>query len=154
AHEYGYGRVTERTEDIEFFHYMKLVRFLMLWREIVTRLEPHPAASESYELKHMLALGFLNEHPIRAEAVAFFEKYINPNPRGFEFLAGVFYYKRNDFARAMPLVEKYLSEGGEDLFAFVVLCDIAKLSHDIVALKKLFDTYDVDALDGTPEQLM
>lgn len=72
AHEYGYGRVTERTEDIEFFHYMKLVRFLMLWREIVTRLEPHPAASENYELKHMLALGFLNEHPIRAEAVAFF----------------------------------------------------------------------------------
>lgn len=154
AHEYGYGRVTERTEEIEFFHYMKLVRFLMLWREIVTRLEPHPAASESYELKHMLALGFLNEHPIRAEAVVFFEKYITPNPRGFELLAGVFYYKRNDFARAVPLIEKYLSEGGEDLFAFVVLCDIAKLSHDIVALKKLFDTYDLDALDGAPEQLM
>jgi len=154
AHEYGYGRVTERTEDIEFFHYMKLVRFLMLWREIVTRLEPHPAASESYELKHMLALGFLNEHPIRAEAVAFFEKYITPNPRGFELLAGVFYYKRNDFARAVPLIEKYLNEGGEDLFAFVVLCDIAKLTHDIVALKKLFDTYDLNALDGTPEQLM
>ncbi|WP_122509345.1 PIN domain-containing protein [Pseudomonas viridiflava] len=154
AHEYGYGRVTERTEGIEFFHYMKLVRFLMLWREIVTRLEPHPAASESYELKHMLALGFLNEHPIRAEAVAFFEKHITPNPRGFELLAGAFYYKRNDFARAVPLVEKYLSEGGEDLFAFIVLCDIAKLSHDAVALKKLFDTYDIDALDGTPEQFM
>ncbi|KPB98015.1 hypothetical protein ALQ72_04494 [Pseudomonas syringae pv. maculicola] len=154
AHEYGHRRVTERSEAIEFFHYMKLVRFLMLWREIVSRLEFHPAAGESYELKHMLALGFLNEHPIRAEAVAFFEKHIIPNPHGFELLAGVFYFKRNDFRRSVPLVEKYLNDGGEDLFAFIVLCDIAKLSHDIPALKQLCDTYDLSTLDGTPEQLM
>ncbi|MCU0121767.1 hypothetical protein N8H74_26195 [Pseudomonas sp. B2M1-30] len=154
AHAYGHNRVTERSEAIEFFHYMKLVRFLMLWREIVLRLEFHPAVSENYELKHMLALGFLNEHPIRAEAVAFFEKYIIPNTQGFELLAGFFYFKRNDFQRSVPLVEKYLNDGGEDLFAFIVLCDIAKLSHDILALKKLFQTYKLSSLVGTPEQRM
>jgi hypothetical protein len=154
AHTYGYGLVTERTEAIEFFHYMKLVRFLMLWREIVLRLEFNPAASENYELKHMLALGFLNEHPIRAEAVTFFENYVIPNPRGFELLTGIFYFKRNDFPRSVPLVEKYLNDGGEDLFAFIVLCDIAKLSNDAPALAKLFDTYDPSSLEGTPEQRM
>ncbi|QLG90713.1 hypothetical protein HZF02_01540 [Pseudomonas yamanorum] len=154
AHSYGHSRVTEHSETIEFFHYMKLVRFLMLWREIVLRLELHPAASESYELKHMLALGFLNEHPIRAEAVTFFEKHIIPNTQGFELLAGFFYFKRNDFQRSVPLVEKYLNDGGEDLFAFIVLCDIAKLSHDISALKQLFQTYNLSSLDGTPEQRM
>ncbi|NNB41834.1 PIN domain-containing protein [Pseudomonas chlororaphis] len=154
AHSYGQSRVTERSETIEFFHYMKLVRFLMLWREIVLRLEFHPAASESYELKHMLALGFLNEHPIRAEAVVFFEKHILPDTQGFELLAGFFYFKRNDFQRSVPLVEKYLNDGGEDLFAFIVLCDIAKLSHDISALKQLFQSYNLSSLVGTPEQRM
>lgn len=152
AHAYGHDRVSEHSEIIEFFHYMKLVRFLMLWREIVQRLEFHPAASESYELKHMLALGFLNEHPTRAEAVEFFEKHIIPNPQGFELLSGVFYFKRNEFSRAVPLVERYLDNGGGDLFAFIVLCDIAKLSNDVVALGKLFDTYDPSSLEGTPEQ--
>lgn len=154
AHSYGHSRVTEHSETIEFFHYMKLVRFLMLWREIVLRLEFHPAANESYELKHMLALGFLNEHPIRAEAVTFFEKHIIPNTQGFELLAGVFYFKRNDFQRSVPLVEKYLNDGGEDLFAFIVLCDIAKLSHDVSALKHLFNTHNLSSLNGTPEQRM
>lgn len=152
AYSYGHSRVTERSETIEFFHYMKLVRFLMLWREIVLRLEFHPAASESYELKHMLALGFLNEHPIRVEAIDFFEKHIIPNTQGFELLAGFFYFKRNDFQRSVPLVEKYINDGGEDLFAFIVLCDIAKLSHDISALKQLFQTYNIGSLVGTPEQ--
>lgn len=152
AHAYGHDRVSERSEVIEFFHYMKLVRFLMLWREIVLRLEFHPAAGENYELKHMLALGFLNEYPIRAEAVEFFEKYVISNTEGFELLSGVFYFKRNDFPRAVPLVEKYLENGGGDLFAFIVLCDIAKLSNDTIALKKLFDTYDPGSLEGTPEQ--
>ncbi|WP_404397671.1 hypothetical protein LG309_07730 [Stutzerimonas chloritidismutans] len=152
AHAYGSDRVSERSEVIEFFHYMKLVRFLMLWREIVLRLESHPAASENYELKHMLALGFLNEYPIRAEAVDFFEKYVIPKPEGFELLSGVFYFKRNDFSRAVPLVEKYLENGGSDLFAFIVLCDIAKLNNDNIALKRLFDTYAPGSLEGTPEQ--
>lgn len=154
AHAYGYRRVTERSEHIEFFHYMKLVRFLKFWREIVARLEAYPMAVESYELKHMLALGFLNERPIRAEAVAFFESYIVPNSQGFELLAGAFYFKRDDFQRSVPLVEKYLREGGEDLFAFVILCDIAKLNHDIDALKKLFETHDLRALVGTPDQFI
>ncbi|WP_455809051.1 tetratricopeptide repeat protein [Pseudomonas koreensis] len=152
AHAYGHDRVTEHSETIEFFHYMKLLRFLTLWREIVQRLESHPALSDNYELKHMLALGFLNEHPIRAEAVAFFESYVIPNPQGFELLAGVFYFKRNDFLQAVPLVEKYLSDGGTDLFAFVVLCDIAKLSSDSPSLAKLFNMYDPSCLEGTPEQ--
>ncbi|MNQ62848.1 hypothetical protein D3C85_772090 [compost metagenome] len=152
AHAYGHDRVSDRTEVIEFCHYMKLVRFLMLWPEIVLRLESHPAAHENYELKHMLALGFLNEHPIRAEAVDFFEKYVIPNPEGFELLSGIFYFKRNDFPRAAPLVERYLDNGGDDLFAFIMLCDIAKLSNDNIALKKLFDTYDPESLEGTPEQ--
>lgn len=152
AHSYGYSRVTEFSEVIEFFHYMKLVRHMMLWQEIVSRLEPHPAAIENYELKHMLALGFLNEHPIRAEAVDFFEKHIIPKPQGFELLAGCLYFKRNDFKRSVPLIEKYMDNGGQDLFGFIVLCDIAKLSHDTSALKQLFDTYDLTALNGTPEQ--
>ncbi|GLH36203.1 hypothetical protein [Pseudomonas moraviensis] len=154
AHSYGYTRVTERSEVIEFFHYMKLVRHMMLWQEIVSRLESHPAAIENYELKHMLALGFLNEHPIRAEAVDFFEKHIIPNPQGFELLAGCLYFKRNDFKRSVPLIEKYINNGGQDLFAFIVLCDIAKLSNDTSALKQLFDTYDLTTLHGTPEQRM
>ena len=154
AHSYGHSRVTEHSETIEFFHYMKLVRFLMLWREIVSRLEFHPSANESYELKHMLALAFLNEHPIRAEAVAFFEEQIIPNIEGFELLAGFFYFKRNDFQRSVPLVKKYLNDGGQDLFAFLLLCDIAKLSHDISALKQHFQTYSLSSLDGTPEQRM
>lgn len=152
AHSYGHSRVTEHSETIEFFHYMKLVRFLMLWQEIVLRLEFHPATSESYELKHMLALGFLNEHPIRAEAVTFFEKHIIPDPRGFELLAGSFYFKRNDFQRSIPFLEKYLEDGGEDLFAFILLCDIAKLRHDISALEQYFQTYNPNHLDGSPEQ--
>ncbi|MFK3973540.1 hypothetical protein ACI2KS_22745 [Pseudomonas sp. NPDC087358] len=152
AHFYGHGRVNENTESIEFFHYMKLVRFLMAWQEIVFRLEFHPAASENYELKHMLALGFLNEHPLTAEAVVFFEKYIIPNPDGFELLAGVFYFKRNDFARSIPLVEKYLNEGGKDLFSFIVLCDIAQLSNNAPELAKIFNTYDLSSMEGNPEQ--
>lgn len=152
AHSYGHNRVSERSETIEFFHYMKLVRFLMLWREIVLRLEFHPSTTESYELKHMLALGFLNEHPLRAEAVIFFEKHIIPNVQGFELLAGIFYFKRNDFDRSVPLIEKYLHDGGEDLFAFIVLCDISKLSHEISTLQQLFHTYNVNSLVGTPEQ--
>lgn len=35
AHSYGYSRITDHSETIEFFHYMKLVRHLMLWPEIV-----------------------------------------------------------------------------------------------------------------------
>ncbi|MDD1150991.1 hypothetical protein M5G25_22155 [Pseudomonas sp. TNT2022 ID357] len=154
AHSYGYSRVTEHSEVIEFFHYMKLVRHLTLWQEVVSRLESHSAAIENYELKHMLALGFLNEHPIRAEAVDFFEKQIIPKPQGFEFLIGFLYFKRNDFKRSAPLIEKYIEDGGQDLFAFIVLCDIAKLSHDALALKQLFDTYDLTTLHGTPEQRM
>lgn len=152
AHAYGQGRVTDRSETIEFFHYMKLVRHLMLWREIVTRLEHHPAAIESYELKHMLALGFLNEEPIRAEAIEFFEKHIIPEPQGFELLAGCLYFKRNDFIKSAPLINKYLEDGGKDLFAFIVLCDIAKLNNDIKSLNSLFETHDLSVLTGTPEQ--
>lgn len=154
AHSYGYSRVTERSEVIEFFHYMKLVRHLMLWQEVVSRLESHPAAIENYELKHMLALGFLNEHPIRAEAVDFFEKHIIPKLQGFELLVGLLYFKRNDFKRSVPLIEKYIDDGGQDLLAFIVLCDVAKLSHDTSALKQLFDTYDLTTLQGSPEQRM
>jgi hypothetical protein len=152
AHAYGNDRVDEYSDAIEFFHYMKLVRFLMLWREIVLRLEFYQAVNDNYELKHMLALGFLNEHPIRAEAVTFFEKNIIPCSEGFELLSGVFYFKRNDFARAIPLVQKYLDSGGHDLFAFVVLCDIATLSNDLSTLKTLFNTYSPESLEGTPEQ--
>lgn len=152
AHAYGKSRVTDRSETIEFFHYMKLVRHLMLWREIVTRLEHHSAAAESYELKHMLALGFLNEHPIRAEAVNFFENHIIPKPQGFELLAGCLYFKRNDFEKSIPLIKKYLEDGGKDLFAFIVLCDIAKLRNDTESLNNLFETYDLSDLNGTPEQ--
>lgn len=152
AHSYGYSRVTDRSETIEFFHYMKLVRHLMLWREIVARLEPHPAANDSYELKHMLALGFLNEHPIRAEAVEFFENHIIPKPEGFELLAGCLYFKRGDFKKSVPMVRKYLENGGQDLFAFIVLCDIAKLSNDTKELKRLFESYDLSDLTGSPEQ--
>ncbi|MCO8166238.1 hypothetical protein NJC40_00385 [Pseudomonas sp. 21LCFQ02] len=154
AHSYGRNRVTEKSEVIEFCHYMKLVRYLMLWQEIVSRLESHPFAIVNYELKHMLALGFLNEYPIRTEAIDFFEKHIIPEPKGFELLVGCLYFKRNDFKRSVPLIEKYIKNGGKDLFSFIVLCDIAKLSNDGLALTKLFDTYDLTAFDGNPEQRM
>jgi tetratricopeptide (TPR) repeat protein len=152
AHSYGYSRVNDCSETIEFLHYMRLVRHLMLWREIVARLESHSAATESHELKHMLALGFLNEHPIRREAVEFFEKHIISNPQGFELLAGCFYFKRNDFKKSAQLVRKYLEDGGQDLFAFIVLCDIAKLSNDAEMLNQLFENYELSGFTGSPEQ--
>jgi hypothetical protein len=154
AHQYGHDRVDKNSETIEFFHYMKLVRFLMLWKEIVSRLEFHPLIKDNYELRHMLALGFLNEYPLRSEAIVFFERYVIPNPDGFDLMLGVFYFKRNDFLKAIPLIRRYLDKGGDDLFAFIVLCDIAKLNNDKESLTLLFDTYDALSLEGNPEQRM
>ncbi|SPY99988.1 Uncharacterised protein [Pseudomonas luteola] len=154
AHSYGLNRVSEDTDEIEFLHYMKLVKFLMLWDEIIMRLDVYRHASDNYELKHMLALSYLNEHPIRSEGVDFFKEKILPYVKGYELLAGLFYYKQNDFTASKELIELYLEEGGNDLYAVIVLSNIAKLDNDDAYLDKILNGYDIKIMSGTPEQRM
>ncbi|WP_312271566.1 hypothetical protein [Pseudomonas sp.] len=154
AHSYGRSRVNEDTDDIEFLHYMKLVRFLMLWDEIITRLQTYRHASDNYELKHMLALSYLNEHPIRSEGVEFFKEKVLPSVENYALLAGVFHYKQNDYKSSKENIESYLDQGGKELYAVIVLSDIAKLSNDDAYLKKILNSYDVTAMSGSSEERM
>ncbi|MGO4003722.1 tetratricopeptide repeat protein [Pseudomonas fluorescens] len=153
AYDYGSKLINDQTDVIEFFHYMKLARSLMMWKEIVVRLSVHPDVGENYELKHMLALAFINEHPLRAEAVHFFEE-LALDPSGFEMLLGIYYCKRNVFEEARRYIAQYYSSGGADLYGFLVLIDMAKNERDIEALSELFTKYDTDQFDGPPEQWM
>ncbi|WP_457792513.1 hypothetical protein [Pseudomonas syringae] len=154
AAEYGETRITENSEVIEFHHYIKLLQFLQDWREIVSRLVSYPAVDESDELKYILTLGFLNEGQISSEAADFFDKKILPNPKGYELLCGIYFAKLNDFARSAPMMQQYLENGGTDLLAFIVLCDMAKLSNGAQELVDIFKAYPPEALNGTAEQRM
>ncbi|MCK8664858.1 hypothetical protein M1M11_08170 [Pseudomonas azerbaijanoccidens] len=153
AHSYGYSRVGSDTDVIELHHYMKLVRFLLDWKEVITRLSPLPEVHENYELKHMLALAYVNEHPIRVEGASFFEA-LKQEPRGFELLLGIFYFKRKDYSSAASFIEQYYSSGGRDLYGFLLLCEMAKLNGDSAGLADAFSIYDPEELEGTPEQFM
>jgi len=153
AHAYGSDLISESSDVIEFYHYMRLVRSLMKWKEIVLRLPAFPDALDNYELKYMLALAYLNEQPLRVEAVSFFEE-LAEDPKGFELLLGIFYLKRSRFDEAPDFISKYYASGGRDLYGFLALIDIAKMRSDRKALQELFSNYDPDFYDGTPEQWM
>lgn len=153
AYVYGAKFVDDKTDVIEFFHYMKLARSLMMWKEIISHLCVCPDVADNYELKHILALAFLNEHPLRAEAVRFYEE-LTLIPRGFELLLGIFYFKRNVFGEARRFIGEYYSSGGTDLYGFLALIDMAKNERDTVALSEHFSKYDIDQFDGPPEQWM
>lgn len=153
AHSYGAAIINERSDFIEFFHYMRLVRSLMIWKEIVLRLPTFPDALDNYELKHMLALGYLNEQPMRAEAVEFFEE-LSEDPKGFELFLGIFYFKRRRFESAPELIASYYESGGRDLYGFLALIDMAKMQNDTEMLKKIFCDYNPSLYDGSPEQWM
>lgn len=153
AHAYGESIESESVDVIEFCHYMKLVASLMLWKEVVLRLSSFPDAMDNYELKHMLALGYLNEHPLRVEAVEFFEA-LEENPRGYELLLGIFFFKRRQFEKVAGFIDSYYESGGRDLYGFLALVDIAKIRSDKEALAKLFLDYHPERYDGTPEQWM
>jgi hypothetical protein len=153
AHSYGFTRVGNESDVIEFYHYMKLVRFLQDWKEIVTRLASHPEVQDSYELKHMLALGFVNEYPLRLEGVAFYED-LKINPKGFELLLGIYSFKRKDYEGAKFYFRQYYSSGGRDIYGFLVLCEIAKLNGDDDGLLSVFSEFQPMELDGPPEQFM
>lgn len=153
AHDFGVVHVTERSDVIEFHRYMLLLRTLMKWREIVSRLTTFPDALDDYELKHILGVAYLNEHPLRAEAVKFFEE-VASEPEGFELLLGIFYFKRRLFDKVPAVIERYYESGGRDLYGFLALLDIAKIQNDKSSLAKLFAGYDPSLYDGTPEQWM
>ncbi|MDU8264702.1 hypothetical protein RX830_01520 [Pseudomonas syringae pv. actinidiae] len=154
ARTYGGSRVGSGSEVIEFHHYMKLLLYLAGWSDIVSRLVKYPGLEDSYELKHMLGLGFLNEGQISSEADDFFKKQVLPKPKGFELLCGVYYAKLNDFERSIPMIEQYLNNGGADLFAFIVLCDMAKLSGSPASLVDIFQRFPPDRFSGSAEQWM
>lgn len=153
AHAFGTLHVSDRTDVIEFHRYMLLLRTLMKWKEIVFRLSTFPDALDDYELKHILGVAYLNEHPLRVEAVKFFEE-IAIEPQGFELLLGIFYFKRRLFDKVPGVIEKYYASGGRDLYGFLALTDIARLQSDKLSLAKIFSGYDPSLYDGTPEQWM
>lgn len=153
AHAYGAGYICDSTDAIEFHHYMLLLRSLKKWKEILFRLSSFPDALENYELKHMLALAYLNEHPLRVEAVEFFEE-LSEDSKGFELLLAIFHFKRRAFDKVPDLVFKYYESGGRDLYGFLALIDIARAKNDQEGLAKLFKGYDPGIYDGSPEQWM
>ncbi|NMX82335.1 tetratricopeptide repeat protein [Pseudomonas fluorescens] len=153
AYTYGADLVNSETDVIEFFHYMKLIRSLMMWKEIISRLSVYPEVADNYDLKHMLALAFVNEHPVRAEAVSFYED-LALAPKGFELLLGIYYFKRKAFLEARQYIIQYYSSGGTDLYGFLALIDMATYERDHQALLELFSTYNTEDFNGTPEQWM
>ncbi|MFB3301887.1 hypothetical protein [Pseudomonas sp. AMR01] len=153
AYAYGADLVNSDTDIIEFFHYMKLVRSLMMWKEIISRLSVYPEVADNYDLKHMLALAYVNEHPLRAEAVSFYED-LALAPKGFELLLGIYYFKRKLFREARQCISQYYNSGGTDLYGFLALIDMATHERDNQALLELFSTYNTDDFNGTPEQWM
>ncbi|TNB77459.1 hypothetical protein FHJ31_27635 [Pseudomonas sp. Fig-3] len=153
AYAYGSKFIADKTDVIEFFHYMKLLRSLMMWKEIISRLSVCPDVADNYDLKHMLALAFINEHPLRAEAVCFYEE-LALAPKGFELLLGIYYFRRNSFEMARQCITQYYSSGGTDLFGFLALIDMAKNERNLPALSELFLLYDIDRFNGPPDQWM
>lgn len=153
AYAYGCDLISYESDVIEFLHYMRLLRSLMMWKEVIARLSPAPDMLDDYELKHMLALAYINEQPLRAEAVRFYEELAN-SPSGFELLLGIFYAKRNLFDDAYRLITLYYESGGVELYGFLALADIAKIQNNQEAFQELFVKYDIDQFDGTPIQWM
>lgn len=150
---YGADFVNNESDVIEAFHYIRLLRSLMKWKEIVALLSKNSDILDNYELKHMLALAYINEQPLRAEAVQFFEE-LTKSPGGFELLLGIFYCKRGLYEEARRFIALYYEAGGVELYGFLVLADIAKLQNNQEALQELFLKYDTDNFDGTPLQWM
>lgn len=153
AYVYGAAFINDASDVIEYFHYMRLLRSLMMWKEIVARLSDHSDLLDNYELKHMLALAYINEQPLRAEAVYFYEE-LTKSPDGFELLLGIFYFKRSLYDESCRFIALYYEAGGVELYGFLVLADIAKIQSNQEALQELFLKYDTDKFDGTPVQWM
>ncbi|SDY36522.1 tetratricopeptide repeat protein [Pseudomonas salomonii] len=153
AHDYGRTRINKDSDVIEFYHYMKLVRFLQGWKEIVSLLGSYPNIHENYDLVHMLALGYLNEYPIRTEAVAFYEK-LKERYKGFEILLGIFHFKRKDYEAAKEFLHQYLIAGGKELYGLLVVCEIAKLERDKESLLRILTDNELEEFIGTAEQFM
>lgn len=153
AHAYGMTRISDSTDVIEFHRYIILLRSLAKWREIVSRLSNFPDVLDNFELKYLLGVAYLNEQPLRSEAVEFYED-ISDDAQGFELLLGIFYFKRRAFDRVPGQVAKYYESGGRDLYGFLALIDVANIQNDKESLTKLFVGYDPSRYDGTPEQWM
>ncbi|WP_116893902.1 PIN domain-containing protein [Pseudomonas syringae] len=153
AHSYGSKTSSQDFDVIEFFHYMKLARYLMLWKEIIYRLSAYPDSLENPELKHMLALAYINEQHIRSEAVSFYEE-LTKAPTGFELLLGIFWYRQKDYAESHRFISLYFESGGKELYGLIILIDMAREKQDIHELQRLFEVHVIDDYDGSPIEWM
>ncbi|MEE4742776.1 hypothetical protein V2K00_11565 [Pseudomonas alliivorans] len=153
AHSYGSKTSNQDFDVIEFFHYMKLARFLMLWKEIIFRLSAYSETLENPELKHMLALAYINEQHIRSEAVSFYED-LAKTPVGFELLLGIFWFRQKEYSESHRYISLYLKSGGKELYGLILLIDMAIEAKDINELNRIFEAHDIIHFEGSPVEWM
>jgi predicted Zn-dependent protease len=155
AYEFGLSRVTSSSDFDEKFLFASVAKNLNDWRTVITLLKSQPE-SPTGEAKGLLALAYINDYPIREDAAVFFDNLsLEDNMESYNnLLCGLFYTKRSDFPKACKLLHQYLDQGGKDACAMLALSDIYRLENNKAELIETVNRYDLQALEGTPEQKM
>lgn len=156
AFEYGLSLVDKNSDVDERILYCRVVRKVGDWRVIINLLKEEVLPGEESEAARILALAYINDYPIREDAVKFFEGFaVQGAAQNYHMLlSGLFATKRQDFSKAKSILTLYLENGGADASAMLALSDICHLENDVGFLTELLHRYSIGSLDGTPEQRM
>ncbi|MFG9905756.1 hypothetical protein ACG3RT_07030 [Pseudomonas aeruginosa] len=156
AFEYGLAQVNKDSDLDERILYCRIARKIGGWRVIINLLKEGTLSDEDSEGSRILALAYINDYPIREDAVKFFEGFVVQGvaENYHNLLSGLFATKRQDFKKAKTILTQYLENGGVDASAMLALADICHLESDIAFLTELLHRYSLGSLEGTPEQRM
>lgn len=155
AYEYGLSRVTDASDYDEKYLFANVAKLLDDWRTIINLLKGHPESAQG-SAKTLLAVAYINDYPIREDAVAFFEDFSLEESvdNHSNLLCGLFYTKRRDNPKACDLLRRYLDQGGTDSIAVLALADMYRLENNHEALYECVKLYDLEKLDGAAPQKM
>ncbi|MFO2375841.1 hypothetical protein QOU54_31020, partial [Pseudomonas aeruginosa] len=73
AFEYGLAQVNKDSDLDERILYCRIARKIGGWRVIINLLKEGTLSDEDSEGSRILALAYINDYPIREDAVKFFE---------------------------------------------------------------------------------
>ncbi|HBO3907243.1 tetratricopeptide repeat protein [Pseudomonas aeruginosa] len=156
AYEYGVSQITPENDLSEIISFCRIARSFSDWKIIVRLLKGIANPLESSEETRLLCLGYINDYPVREDAVHFFDRIIAGGLASIflTLMVGLFGYKHHDFALAKAQLNSYLSKGGRDATAYLILSDICRLENDDNSLQELLNGYEAEELEGSPEQIM
>jgi hypothetical protein len=132
-----------------------VAKLLEDWRTIINLLKGQPETAIG-AAKNLLAVAYINDYPIREDAVAFFYEFsLKENMNNHSnLLCGLFFTKRRDTPKACELLRRYLDQGGTDSIAVLALSDMYRLENNHDAMYECVKSYDLEKLEGTASQKM